>query len=371
MKKVIILFCILINIGVIYAQKHKNKTSFEKNVFVTQVQNDDNGKIQMDRITKLLKSKNINCIWAGSIGQSMNVSEIDLFQTICLITDSLGTNYLNLKIIEIADSVAKAELKMFNETSPRYLSQGQLSLQFYNKSIEPLPQSLSHFLIKYTFNQDIGGKVLFTTFGVEINILSNKAQFIKQNLDENNIKELEPNELQHLIYRGKFIEVYVEKAIYHHAENKNFLMKFSLKNISNKVVGIDLTNFWKVIYPNQWGIYRKPYREVINEEQIIPDASIDKKLMLKKFKNNTLTQIKPFETIEYFRDWNGSGEKVNLKNKDEYFIITVDGQLFITNGTDFEQVKFNNTNENKRVVVLRYPLIEKNVPSKSLIILEN
>ena len=39
------------------------------------------------------------------------------------------------------------------------------------------------------------------------------------------------------------------------------------ENTSNKLIGVDLTDYWKIIYPNQWGIYKKPYRQVINERR--------------------------------------------------------------------------------------------------------
>lgn len=171
---------------------------------------------------------------------------------------------------------------------------------------------------------------------------------------------------EHLIYKGRLVEVYAEKAIFHSPKFSNFLMKFTVKNISNKTVGLDITNYWKVIYPNQWGFYKKPYREVVDEMQIIPDKTIDTSEILRKFKDNTLTMIKPNETLEYYRDWNGSGEKIELKNKDEYLIISVDGQLLLTDGEQLEHLTLNDADETKRVIVLSYPINYKIVPEKSL-----
>lgn len=173
---------------------------------------------------------------------------------------------------------------------------------------------------------------------------------------------------KHLIYKGRLVEVYAEKAIFHSPTNKNFLLKFTIKNISNKTVGLDLTDYWKVIYPNQWGFYKKPYREVIDELQIIPDKTIDTIEILKKFKDNSLTMIKPNETVEYYRDWNGSGEKVESKNKEDYLIISVDGQLLFTDGEQLEHLTLNQADETKRVIVLNYPINHKTISEKSLII---
>lgn len=173
---------------------------------------------------------------------------------------------------------------------------------------------------------------------------------------------------QHLIYKGRLVELYVEKAIFHSTTDNNFLMKFTVKNISSKNIGIDLTDYWKVVYPNQWGIYDKPYREVVDEEQIIPDNSINKTEIIKKYQDNSLTMIKPDETIDYYRDWNGSGETVELKDNDKYLIISFDGQLLFTDGEQIEHLTMNETKEENRVIVLNYPISHLSIPEKSVII---
>ncbi len=176
---------------------------------------------------------------------------------------------------------------------------------------------------------------------------------------------------QHLIYKGKLVEIYVEKAIFHSSTNNNFLMKFSIKNIGDKAIGVDLTDYWKVIYPNQWGIYKKPYREVVNEEQIIPDTIFNKTEIFKKFEENYFTLIKPKETSSYYRDWNGSGEKIELDNKEEFFIITLDGQLLLTNGEELENITLNEADEKKRAIIFSYPILFKSISEKEIIIKHN
>ena len=172
---------------------------------------------------------------------------------------------------------------------------------------------------------------------------------------------------EQLIFRGQLVEVYVEKAIYHSPTSINFFMKFSIKNIGSKTIGLDLTNYQNVFYPNQWGFYNKPYREIIDEEMIIPDTTINKTEILKKFKDNSLTMITPNETIEYYRHWNGSGEKIESKNE-EYLIISIDGQLTFTDGEQCKHLTLNDAEESKRVVVLSHPIYHKTIPENSLII---
>ncbi|MBU1356973.1 MAG: hypothetical protein KJ620_10445 [Candidatus Edwardsbacteria bacterium] len=176
---------------------------------------------------------------------------------------------------------------------------------------------------------------------------------------------------EHLIYQGRLVEIFVEKAIYHSPTNDNFLMRFLIKNISAKLIGVDLTDFRKTIYPNQWGIYTKPYREVVDERAYAPDTMINQAELLKKFKDNSLTIMPPNETLEYYRDWNGGAEKVELKNREDYLIISVAGQLLFTNGADFEDARLLTAAEKNRAVVFDYPINNKTIPEKSLIIGSN
>lgn len=107
---------------------------------------------------------------------------------------------------------------------------------------------------------------------------------------------------------------------------------------------------------------------MVDETQIISDKTIDTSEILKKFKDNSLTKIKSNETLEYYRDWNGSGEKGELKNKEEYLIISVDGQLLFTDGEQLEYLTLDKADEAKRVIVLNYPINHKTISEKSLII---
>jgi hypothetical protein len=173
---------------------------------------------------------------------------------------------------------------------------------------------------------------------------------------------------EQMVYKGKFVEIYVDKAIYHTISNENFLMKFIIKNTSDKAIGVDLSDYWKVIYPNQWGIYQKPYREVIDERRIIPDKIINKTAIIQSFKNNKLDTISAGGRYEYYRDWNGSGEKADLKNKNEYLIISIDGQLLVTDGKSVEQITLTDAKEEDRVIVINYPILQIDIPENAAIV---
>lgn len=170
-----------------------------------------------------------------------------------------------------------------------------------------------------------------------------------------------------LIHQGQLVNVYLDKAIYHSPEKENFLLKFIIENKSDSYVGVDLTDYWQVIYPNQWGIYNKPYREVINEERMSPDMTINEADITNRYKNKALTFIKPNDKMAYYRDWNGSGQQVNLTDENSFFIITIDGLLLITDGQSVEQITIGDE-EDKRAIVFKYPIIDRSIPDGALII---
>ncbi|PKP01207.1 MAG: hypothetical protein CVU11_15915 [Bacteroidetes bacterium HGW-Bacteroidetes-6] len=175
----------------------------------------------------------------------------------------------------------------------------------------------------------------------------------------------------HLVYSGNLAELNVEKVIYNSPECQNFLLRFTIRNVSKKTIGVDLSSYWTIVYPNQWGVYSKPYREVVDEKQIIPDTVIDKTELVNRYRNNTLTMIEPDQTFSYYREWNGSGEKANLTDPATFLIITVDGYLLISDGTGFEQIVLINYGDDKRAVVFNFPLVFKTVPGKAEIIKSN
>jgi len=79
----------------------------------------------------------------------------------------------------LADSVAKVELKEYNRQNNNMLSDGQLSLEYYNKTIESLAKNINSFEVIYKFNQPLGGKVMLSSFCVIVNVDTKVTQFVR------------------------------------------------------------------------------------------------------------------------------------------------------------------------------------------------
>lgn len=176
---------------------------------------------------------------------------------------------------------------------------------------------------------------------------------------------------QHIFFKGKLVDITIDKILYQSSSYGSFLSKITIKNNTSEELGVDLNNYWKVIYPNQYGIYPSPERNVIDEERIIPDTLTNKKKesLKKDFASNKLKKIPANGKIEYYRDFNDGKKEKLMTKKGEFLIISFDGQLFITNGRDkFEHVCSNEKNNLKTDLIIEYPVVWENISNKDEII---
>jgi hypothetical protein len=173
-----------------------------------------------------------------------------------------------------------------------------------------------------------------------------------------------------LFYEGNLVNIYIDKVLYLSKE-ESFLSKITIENKTKTDLAVDLSNYWKVIYPNQYGKLTKPERLEINEEHIIPDTLNQKKkdFLRKQFASKIFTQIPAGKSIEYYRNFNGGKKEQVLLNQGEFLYISFDGQLFITDGKDlFEHIFVPNNKLVHTDLFLEYPIKWGNISNKNAII---
>lgn len=182
-------------------------------------------------------------------------------------------------------------------------------------------------------------------------------------------------ELQ-ILYKGQLVSVSVEKTLYEIKKYKHFFIHYQIKNLTENNLGVYTDEYFGLFYPNQWGVIPKPARDVIDERRIVPMPLNDSIVtsLERKFINSQLTLIQPFQTLDYYRDFN-SGKKKDVQLKSgEFIYISTDGQLFITNGSQIEHAHFddNSWSESKGCsVFLAYPIVWKKIPENSMIFHED
>lgn len=171
---------------------------------------------------------------------------------------------------------------------------------------------------------------------------------------------------QHLFYYGKMAIVSVDKQLYVSDTSGYFYIHVTIKNISGNALGIDLTNPWYVLYPNQWQFSDTTYRAVIDETQIIPEALDSKKAsdIAMKIKDNKLTMVLPMQSFDYYTEFNAEKPNANAINHGKYLIVAIDGQMFFTDDSNIEQVKCNGDLNVDRELVFTWPVTWLTVPDK-------
>jgi hypothetical protein len=146
----------------------------------------------------------------------------------------------------------------------------------------------------------------------------------------------------HRLATGELAAVDVERTPYEKEGQRHFFIHVRITNLANRRVGIDLSNYWKVIYPNQWGMEDADHRTLIDERRMVykdlDEAA--REALVAAFRAGGLTVIPPGKSIDYYREFNASGRAdVDRQTKQgKYLIVSLDGVLRLTDGKAVEQV---------------------------------
>src|SRR2546430_6169451 len=90
------------------------------------------------------------------------------------------------------------------------------------------------------------------------------------------------------------VAVRIETVLYEKKDHPNFFIHVEVRNQGPYEIGIDLSDKWMVLYPNQWGGSDLDYRTVVNE-RAMPPKKLDIQLrarLIEAFKLKRLTDRK-------------------------------------------------------------------------------
>ncbi len=171
---------------------------------------------------------------------------------------------------------------------------------------------------------------------------------------------------QQLFYFGKMAVISIDKQLYVSDTSDFFYIHVSIKNSSGNVLGIDLTSPQYLLFPNQWQFSDTIFRRVIDETQIIPDEVNAARAteLAGKLKANKLTTILPAQTFDYYTEFNADMPGDDAQVNGAYLIVSIDGQMFFTDGTNMEHVKCNGDLNVDRELALKCPLVWKKISDK-------
>jgi hypothetical protein len=144
-----------------------------------------------------------------------------------------------------------------------------------------------------------------------------------------------------IVLQGELATVQVERRLYERPGEEHFLIHVRVENPTGKPVGVDLRDYWAVIYPNQWGALPEPARMEINEGRM-PARVLDESgcsALKRAFEGGELPVAAPGGTVEYYREFNASGRAdVEAQATLPYLYVSLAGQTLLTDGEQCENV---------------------------------
>lgn len=138
------------------------------------------------------------------------------------------------------------------------------------------------------------------------------------------------------VHEDEMLAVRVERRLYEQAGNPHFLIRVRVDNHSAHTLGVDLRDYWAVVYPNQWGPLREDHRSVIDEARALPELLDAARCadMRTAFASGDLTAVPPAGSVEYYREFNASGRAdVDRQATERYLFVSMAGQVLYSDGT--------------------------------------
>jgi len=177
----------------------------------------------------------------------------------------------------------------------------------------------------------------------------------------------------HRVGKGDLAAVDVERALYEKTGERHFLVRFRVTNLADRPIAADLREYSKVIYPNQWGKSDSDHRLAIDERRMVyqelPEA--DRTRLLADFGARRLTNIPAGKSIDYYREFNASARADVDRSQGKYLIVSLDGELRLTDGAKVEQFSCD-WNHGRTVeqtdLVIPMPVPWKTVPADGYIV---
>ncbi|MBI4355859.1 MAG: hypothetical protein HY597_05400 [Candidatus Omnitrophica bacterium] len=141
-----------------------------------------------------------------------------------------------------------------------------------------------------------------------------------------------------LLTTGTLAVAHVERRLYEKEGSNHFFIRVRLTNVIQQSIGVDLAHYWQVIYPNQWGIHQEDHRTMIDEKHMV-DEPLDnqqKEQLITEYHARKLTMVKPGQAVDYYREFNASGRADVDRGHGNYFILSLDGRVLVTDGSRVE-----------------------------------
>ena len=167
-----------------------------------------------------------------------------------------------------------------------------------------------------------------------------------------------------LIVRGRLAAVYVERALYRRPDLPDgFLVSIWVRNLVDRTIGIEGTGERWFVHPNQWSVGDEPARTAVNERTLVP-RPLDgpRREELKARFTAGMPQLEAGSSLQSYEAFDGSSPKDVDQEKGRWLILSFDGQVFVTDGTDSESLEAKADGQTAADLTLAAPIAWQDLP---------
>lgn len=172
-----------------------------------------------------------------------------------------------------------------------------------------------------------------------------------------------------LLSEGTMAAVYVEKALYERDDLPHFYVRLRVEPKGRGVRHVDLASEDSGFRPNQWGMHPEPRRGAINEMRLRQPAGIlegeARARALADFEHGgwiALGKAVDAAAVETFRPFNRSSPRDVKAREGAYFILSLDGNVRVSDGERFENLANVEEDYERYDLVLPTPVSWKPLP---------
>jgi hypothetical protein len=170
-----------------------------------------------------------------------------------------------------------------------------------------------------------------------------------------------------LVVRGKLASVHVAPTLYTRSDApRGFLIAVWIRNTSDKPIAIDGTGERWFVHPNQWTISDEPRRLEVNERTLMPQKldAARKAELVRRMNAKTITMLAPGASLESYVAFDGvSSSRADIdRAKGRYYILALDGEVLVTDGTTFESLGAKTDGQTESDLVLATPVPWRELP---------
>lgn len=181
----------------------------------------------------------------------------------------------------------------------------------------------------------------------------------------------------HLLSDFHRVRVEVERRLYQVKDSGRFYIHLRITNDGDGAVAVDLRDAHRTIFPNQWQLDRQARRGPVDEMRTLKVAMGPEREqeLVQARARHALSEIAPHHVFDFYRESFADLDDAGGFADGCYLIVSLDGQLFFTDGQSSWQISTDEMSSpvrsimiNRAEIVLPLPLALSPLPESGFIV---